>query len=136
MRIFGRIVALAPLLFLPLAAASAQDALTQRDATGPVTVIATLLAPTAGTPVRVQLVLDTHAVALDAIDLERVVRLQTPDGARIAPTAVEQATGGGHHRAAVLVFPPVVDVGRIRLIVTDVGGVPERVFAWQAPDRR
>jgi len=46
-------------------------------------------------------------------------------------TAVEQATGGGHHRQAVLRFGKVApDVKTIELIIKDVAGVKERTFRW------
>lgn len=130
MRAHVRLTALALLLTWPVAAGWAQESPPQRDARGPVTVAATLLAPVAaGQPVRVKVVLDTHSVPLDRIALERAFVLRTPGGVEIAPTAVEDATGGGHHRSATLVFgPPAGD--EIHLVAKDVGGVAERSFRW------
>ncbi len=114
------------------AAAPAEESLTRRDARGPVTVAATLLpADGAGAPVKVRIVLDTHSVALDAIALERAVALRKPDGTDVAPTAVE-ATGGGHHRQAVLTFAASEAGTPLRIVVKDVGGVAERVFTWES----
>jgi hypothetical protein len=112
---------------LPLAA---QGAWTKEDRQGPVTVALTLLAPPAeGAPLRVKVVLDTHSVGLDDIALARAVTVEAPDGSRVPPAAVEEATGGGHHRQAVLVFPGVGS-GPVRIVVRGVGGVPERAFSW------
>ena len=87
---------------------SAQGALTQRDGQGAVTVVVTLAGlPDVGVPIRATVVLDTHTVALDDVVFERAVALRTPEGAEVAPTGVEGSKGSGHHREAVVVFPPV-----------------------------
>src|SRR5262249_33898968 len=83
----------------------AQDVFTKRDAQGPVTVVVTLIpGVVSSAPIRAKVVLDTHSVALDGVAFEQAVAIRTPDGAETLPTAVEQATGSGHHREAVLVF--------------------------------
>lgn len=111
----------------------AQEGLARRDAQGPVTVVVTPLHPSGpGTPIKAKVVFDTHSVALDGVAFEQAVVLQTPDGAEVPPTAVEQASGSGHHREAVLVFPPVAQPGPVRILVRDIGGVAERVFPWEA----
>lgn len=116
---------------------SGQDALSRRDSQGPVTVVVTLAAlPAPGDPVRATVVLDTHSVSLDAIVLDKAVTIRMPDGSDVAPTAVEQATGSGHHRSAVLVFPPVDAAQTLRMVVRDVGGVAERSFTWELPGSR
>lgn len=115
---------------------TAQEALTQRDARGPVTVVATVLsgwAPDA--PLRVRITLDTHSVALDAIALDQSVVVRRSDGTEMAPVAVE-AFGGGHHRQAILTFPAADAEGPVRVVVKDVGGVPERVFTFARPAAR
>ncbi len=128
------------LMFLTVLSASnadAQEGLTKRDRRGPVTVEVNLIAPAAtGEPFRAKVVLDTHSVALDGIKFEEAVALRAPDGIDIAPMAVEQATGGGHHREAVLVFPAVAGAGPIRILVRNVGGVAERSFSWDLPAAR
>lgn len=114
----------------------AQEELTKRDGQGPVTVVVTLAAaPAVGAPVKVKVVLDTHSVGLDTIPLEQAVALRTPDGKDLAPTAVE-AQGGGHHRSALLVFPPLAQAGPLRIVVKNVGGVAERSFVWELPPAR
>lgn len=120
-----------------VAISAAQEGLTQRDRQGPVTVTVTLTAaPAIGTPVKAKVTLDTHSVGLDSIAFDQVVAMRTPDGADIAPLAVEQAQGGGHHRSAVLVFPPLTSAGPLRLVVKNVGGVAERSFVWELPPAR
>lgn len=117
--------------------AGAQDGLTKRDARGPVTVAVTLLAPpVAGSPLKARVVLDTHSVGLDSIELERAVTLRGADGVEVAPSAVEQAPGGGHHRQAVLVFPPVAQAGAVQIVVKNVGDVAERSFVWDVAPAR
>ncbi|MFQ5829932.1 MAG: hypothetical protein ACE5JD_12370 [Candidatus Methylomirabilia bacterium] len=113
--------------------AAAQESLTRTSRQGPVTVTVTLIPPVeASRPLRVRVALDTHSVALDDIGLDAAVALRQPGG-DIAPTAVEQAQGGGHHRRAVVVFPPQPVGDRIELVVTNVGGVVERSFRWELP---
>ena len=86
--------------------ANGQDALTQRDGQGAVTVAVTLAGlPEVRLPIRVTVVLDTHTVALDDVVFERTVALRPPEEAEGAPTRVEGSRGGGHHREAVVVFP-------------------------------
>ncbi len=119
-----------------LGRSEAQDQLTKRDQQGPVTVAVTLVPPAApGAPIKAKIVLDTHSVGLDGIALDRAVVMRT-DGAEVPPTAVEQATGGGHHREAVLVFPPLAQPGPVRIVVRNVGGVAERAFSWELPPGR
>jgi hypothetical protein len=111
---------------------SAQDALTQRDGQGAVTVVVTLAGPPqVGVPIRATVVLDTHSVALDDVVFERAVALRTPEGVEVAPTSVEGVKGSGHHRQAVVVFPPVTERGAVRIVVRNVGGIGERVFTWE-----
>jgi hypothetical protein len=113
---------------------SAQDALTRRDGQGAVTVVVTLAAlPDVGVPIRATVVLDTHAVGLDDVVFERVVALRTPEGAEVAPTGVEGTKGSGHHREAVVVFPPVTQRRTVRIVVRNVGGIGERVFVCERP---
>ena len=132
----GVVVALAMLLGPGLV--SAQQGLSKRDGQGPVAVTVTLLeAPVTGSPVKVKVALDTHSVALDGIKFEEVVSLGGPDGAAIAPMAIEQAKGAGHHREAVLAFPPLPAGAReMRIAVRNVGGIEERTFAWDLSSGR
>lgn len=114
----------------------AQEGLTKQDRQGPVTVAVTLPAPPAvGAPVKAKVVLDTHSVGLDGIAFEQVVAMRLADGTDIAPLAVEQARGSGHHREAVLVFPAMGQASPVRIIVKNVGGVAERSFLWEDTGR-
>lgn len=129
-------LSIAILLALSAATASSgEEAATIRDRQGPVTVTVTLLEASAtGTKARV--VLDTHSGSLDGIALEQAMSLLGPGGADIAPTAVEQITGGGHHREAVLVFPATAGAAEVRIVARKVGGIAERVFRWSVPSAR
>jgi hypothetical protein len=110
----------------------AQEGLTRRDTQGPVTVVVTLLHPSGpGTPIKAKVVFDTHSVALDGVAFEQAVAIRTADGAEVLPSAVEQASGSGHHREAVVVFPPSRQSGSVRIVVRNVGGVAERSFLWE-----
>ena len=126
-------VALASLLALQLVAA--QQGLSKRDGQGPVSVTVTLIeAPATGGPAKAKVSLDTQSEPLDGIKFEEVVALGGPDGAAIAPTAIEQAKGAGHHREAVLAFPPLpADARDVRIAVRNLGGIGERTFAWTLP---
>jgi hypothetical protein len=111
--------------------ALAQESLRKLDRQGPVTVSVTLLAPPAiGAPIKMRVALDTHSVDLDGVAFESSVALRRPDGSEVAAT-VEQVTGSGHHRTAVLAFPPSGDAAQIRVVVKNVGGIGERIFAWE-----
>jgi hypothetical protein len=100
-----------------LGRSEAQDPFTKRDQQG---------------PLKAKIVFDTHSVGLDGIVLDRAVVMRT-DGTDVPPTAVEQATGGGHHREAVLVFPAPTQPGPVQILVKNVGGVAERSFSWELP---
>jgi hypothetical protein len=129
-------LALVILSLVPGGWAWAQESLTRRDSQGPVTVEVTLLPPaTSGVPLRARVVLDTHSVALDGIALEQAVVLRV-NGTEVSATRVEQATGGGHHRQAIIVFPAVARPGGVEIAVRNVGGVAERVLAWDLPASR
>jgi hypothetical protein len=127
-------IALAVLISVTVGNVSAQDALTKLDRQGSVTVAVTLVAPPLpGSPITVRVVLDTHSVGLDGIAFERTVALRKPDGSDKGPAAVEQLSGTGHHREAVVVFRAIEGATDVQIIVRDVGGIPERVFAWEVP---
>ncbi len=137
MRLFARVTVAAAMVAAVFSAAAAQDTLRKQDRQGPVTVTMTPTSPLAPeTPLRFRIALDTHSVALDDLVLERTVVLRTADGTDLAPSAVEQPTGGGHHRGAVIVFPPVAEGGAVRVVVKNVGGVEERIFIWPLPAAR
>jgi hypothetical protein len=89
--------------------------------------------PQVGVPIRATVILDTHTVALDGVVFEQAVVLRTPEGAEVAPAAVEGVRGGGHHSQAVVIFAPVTQPGTVRILVRNVGGIAERSFVWELP---
>jgi len=130
-------IGMVAIVLVAVGIAGAQVEQTKRDARGPVTVVVTLLAPpVVGSPLKARVVLDTHSVGLDSIELERAVVVRGADGVDLAPSAVEEAAGGGHHKQAVLVFPPTAQAGAVRIIVKNVGGVAERSFVWDVAPAR
>ena len=112
---------------------NSQEELTKRDSRGPVAVTVTLTAPpTDGASIKVKVVLDTHSVSLDRIEFEKTVAMRIREDIDIMPSLAE-TKGGGHHREALLVFPPVSQGGKLMIVVKNVGGVPERLFSWDCP---
>jgi len=78
-----------------------------------------------------KVVLDTHSVNLDVYQFEQIMRLRDGKGGELAPTAVEGATGSGHHREATVRFAwPDPKPRTLELVVKGVAGVPERLFQW------
>jgi len=78
-----------------------------------------------------KVVLDTHSVNLDVYQFEQIMRLRDGKGGELAPTAVEGATGSGHHREATVRFAwPDPKPRTLELVVKGVAGVPERAFQW------
>lgn len=117
-----------------LAASVAQAKLSQQIAGGSVTVAATLLKDQAEATA-IKLVLDTHAGSLDGYRFEAIATLRDDSGKTYPVEAVEQASGGGHHREAVLRFGKVSPQAKsIELLVKDVAGVKERLFGWSATE--
>lgn len=108
---------------------------TQRVDGGNVTVAATWQGLVAGTAF--EIVLDTHSVDLDGIDLMRLAVLRV-DGVEVQPVSWD-APKGGHHREGTLAFPaatadgtPLIDADTITvdLVIRDVAGVAERTYQW------
>lgn len=117
-----------------LAASAAQAKLSQQVAGGGVTVAATLLKDQAETTA-IKLVLDTHSANLDGYNFEAIATLRDDSGKTYPVEAVEQASGGGHHRQAVLRFGKVTPQAKsIELVVKDVAGVKERIFRWSTAE--
>jgi hypothetical protein len=116
-------------------AASAVGAkLSQQVSSGGVTVAATLLRDQ-GEATAIKLVLDTHSVGLDGYKFDEIAILQDDTGKSYPVVAVEQASGGGHHRQAILRFEKVrAEAKTIELVVKDVAGVKERIFRWSTTD--
>ncbi|MBI4573101.1 MAG: hypothetical protein HY713_07410 [candidate division NC10 bacterium] len=115
---------------VPVVWAGASSALSQQVAGGGVTVIATLM-KAQGEATAIKLALETHSVNLDGFKWEAIATLRDENGGTYPVEAVEQASGGGHHRQAVLRFGKLSPEAKtIELIVKDVAGVKERTFRW------
>jgi len=115
--------------------AAAEPLSPKEDRQGPVTVSVAVLPAGAGDPLRIKVVLDTHAGSLDRVAFEDAVGLRVAEGRDLPAVSIEQVTGSGHHREAVLVFAAVADGEPIRIVVKNVGGVRERVFEWERAAR-
>ena len=117
-----------------LAASTVQAKLSQQVAGGGVTVMATLLKDQADATA-IKLVFDTHSANLDGYKLDAIATLRDDAGKTYPIVAVEQASGGGHHRQAVLQFGKVsAEAKTVELIVKDVAGVKERIFRWSVTE--
>jgi hypothetical protein len=112
-------------------------ALAQTNEAGQVTVKVTWRGYAAGPAFDV--VMDTHVVDLDGLDLQKLAVLRIDEGREVKPTNWE-APRGGHHRSGTLSFSATDPDGAsligpntrsLELIVRDVAGVPERAFRWQ-----
>ena len=129
MRAVVRLAMMISLLITSLGLAVGAEPLTKRDTQGPVTVSATILVPVAaGAPVRLKIVLDTYSVALDDLELEDAVALRAADGTDLRPAAVD-ATGSGHHRQAIVTFPPMGDATRVVSTRGEVVGINSAIFS-------
>lgn len=115
---------------------SAAPGATQTSEGGQVTVKVTWQVAEAGPLFAV--VMDTHSVDLDGIDLRTLAVLRTDDGREARPISWD-APKGGHHREGSLSFPPTAADGSpligdstetIILTIRDVAGVAERSFQW------
>lgn len=102
---------------------------TQTVSGGGVTVKVSYLAQTEHES-RFSVVMDTHAVNLDAYDLKALSVLRDDTGLSMRPTGVENK-GSGHHREIILTFPrPSVDRKWLELVIKDIAGIKERMFRW------
>ena len=97
-------------------------------------------AASAGGSLQFKVVMDTHSVDLDSVDLAKLAVLRDDGGKEVSPERWD-APAGGHHRSGTLVFPAVVGGGSlispqtkfVELVLRDVAGVKERSFKWQVP---
>ncbi len=77
-----------------------------------------------------EITLDTHSVEITE-DLSKVSVLVDDSGQEYKPIAWEGDPPGGHHRAVILTFNPLIPKPEsIKLKIFEVGGVAERIFAW------
>lgn len=102
----------------------------QRSDAGAVTIAASWLATA---PSAVRVIMDTHSVDLDGLDLATLARVRLDGGPWVAPSAWD-APKGGHHREGTLAFAAVdrasLDTAQlIELEIRDVA-VPSRMLRW------
>ncbi|MBI4536669.1 MAG: hypothetical protein HY712_01780 [candidate division NC10 bacterium] len=117
-----------------VAASSSPGGVSRQVAGGGVTVTATLL-PDGGGRIAIKLDLNTHSVNLDSYKLDAITALRDDQGNAYPLEAVEGASGGGHHREAILRFAKVRNGTKaITLTVADVAGVKERIFRFTLPN--
>lgn len=116
----------------PSAPAGSSAGATRTSDAGGVTVTVTWAGPTAGLVFDV--VLDTHSVDLDALDLaDAEVWNDRGETLTARPWA---APSGGHHRQGSLAFdgdvPGFLAGARwVELLIQGVGDVPERTLRWE-----
>lgn len=74
--------------------------------------------------------LDTHSVDLKE-DVSAISFLVDDKGNIYKPISWQGDNPGGHHRKGILTFDPIIPKpAYIKLKVSDVGGIPERIFKW------
>ncbi|HEY3304207.1 MAG TPA: hypothetical protein VGL70_11800 [Candidatus Binatia bacterium] len=112
------------------ASESAPAGITRSNSGGGVTVNVTYPHSQNTDETRFEVVLDTHAVNLDAYDLKTLSLLRDDTGKTYQPVRVENK-GSGHHREIAVVFPKVsAPAKRLELVIKDVAGIKERSFLW------
>lgn len=110
---------------------AAAPQLARTNSGGGVTVKATYLNPEGPDGPRFLVVLDTHSVDLDAIDIKNISILRDEGGKSYQPTQVENK-GGGHHREVTLAFAKSASgAKRLELVLKDIAGVKKRSFRWE-----
>jgi hypothetical protein len=117
-----------------VSAADPSSTLARQVGGGGVTVTATFLKDQ-GDATAIKLALETHSVNLDGYKWETIASLRDDRGKTYPLQAVENASGGGHHRQAILRFgKPGREARTVELIVKDVAGVKERTFRWSTTE--
>ncbi len=80
--------------------------------------------------------LNTHSGDLNSLKMDRLATLRDDTGRKVSAVGWEEDAGSsGHHRSGVLFFPQL-DTSQSRymeLVLTNIAGVPERVFRWDLP---
>jgi hypothetical protein len=84
-----------------------------------------------------KVVLDTHSIDLDKVDLKTLAVLRSESGLELKPLSWT-APLGGHHREGTLAFasnfadgtPVLKDAKTLVLVIKNVAGVEERTFRW------
>lgn len=86
---------------------------------------------TLGQPIRIAIAMNTHKGSLET-DLVKAAAVFDDQGNAHPATAWDGPPPGGHHLSGTLTFPALgPETKSFRLILTDLYGVPERLFEWQ-----
>ncbi len=89
----------------------------------------TQLAP--GRKIKFDIRMNTHSVELNH-DMVSVATLVDNNGNQYRPLNWDGSSPSGHHRSGTLQFPVLEgSPNSIKLILTDIAGVPERIFTWK-----
>lgn len=103
----------------------------QENEGGEVTVIVTPQILEVGKQPKFKLEFDTHSVNLD-FDVSQVVALTDNRDRKYTNAIWEGSPPGGHHRNGILIFnEQLKETSKIKLVITDVAGIKERVFEWK-----
>ncbi|HET6371628.1 MAG TPA: hypothetical protein VFG95_10550 [Nitrospiria bacterium] len=123
------------------AGVSTSSLLTQRNFGGGVLVEAMLLDAAAGKErVSFRVRLDAGKGSLEGYDLTKISRLRTDRGVEFPTPILEKIEGAGHHIIGTLDFANRDHDGNailthetrfIELLISNVAGVPERMFRWE-----
>ncbi|HKZ39853.1 MAG TPA: hypothetical protein VJ044_02770 [Candidatus Hodarchaeales archaeon] len=108
---------------LPLFQPSTDEQPSQSDSQGSVTVTVSYLGS-----YRFKVTLDTHSGSLD-YDLTSSAFVRDKSTSVTNPVAWDGGTGG-HHLTGNLTFQQFDDLGNFSLIMTNIGGIEERIFNW------
>ena len=85
----------------------------------------------AGREVKFDIRMNTHSVELNH-DMVSVATIVDDNGYHYRPLIWDGSPPSGHHRSGILQFPVLKGYpNSIKLILTDIAGVPERIFAWK-----
>jgi hypothetical protein len=84
-----------------------------------------------------ELTLDTHSDDLSRYKLVELSTLKVEGGSEIKASEWQNSGGGGHHISGTITFdlPDVSTAKYIELLVKNVGGIEERVFRWDLPQK-
>lgn len=78
----------------------------------------------------VHIAIDTHSGDLRNYDFIAGAKLSN-GGPAVAPSRWIVTANDAHHLEGVLVFDRPTGGGEVRLVLRDLGGVPERAFRWE-----
>ncbi|MFQ6119595.1 MAG: hypothetical protein ACE5KE_06890 [Methanosarcinales archaeon] len=110
--------------------------LTKENVGGRVTVTITYLNPTHNEfkdIIAFEVKLNTHSVALDDYQMDKITYLRDSKGNIHKPLSWEENPGsGGHHRSGILKFSKFDSSGEsFEIVIQDLAGIKERVFKWE-----